>query len=109
VISLQTHRGVLAPAGDQQVEDLSRLRAAVDIIAEENVDSLLGQKTFKGSVDPSEHFGEQVCATMDIANRIDPYSFRHAGCPQTLRSRFAPKKHVGTKWELSNRTYRSVL
>jgi hypothetical protein len=37
---------------------------------------------------------------VDIANRIDPHSFRHAGRARALRSRFTPENHVGTKRKL---------
>lgn len=63
----------LAPA-DEPFEDRGRVRAAVNIVAEENMNGPADRVGGKVGVDPRQQLIKQVEPAMDIANGVDTYA-----------------------------------
>lgn len=76
---------------DQSIDRLARERPAIDIITQEHVnESLLWPERDIG-VDPSQQFFEQVKATMNVADGINPYTCRQRRAPPAHSEFFKPR------------------
>lgn len=65
---------------NQQIERTLRIRSAINVVPEKNVDYALGTMLCDIVVDDRKSSFEQICATMDVADCIDTYPGRSA-CP----------------------------
>jgi hypothetical protein len=78
VVAFQENRITAAAAIDQQVERQSRVRSAVDIVAEIYLDRAMRSAMRDVGVDDPEHLLEQMCAAVNIADRIDSRAIRQS-------------------------------
>jgi hypothetical protein len=76
VIALEEDRVAAAGALDQKVHRALRVRPPVDIIAHVDLDRAIRAAVRDIGVDHPEHLLEQVSASMDVADRIDPNTVR---------------------------------
>jgi hypothetical protein len=83
---------VVLAAINQQIKRAFRIRPAVDIISQENVDDALSVLLRDIVVDGRKSLFEQICTAVDVANGIDANPGRSA-CP-FLKFFYPPLEHV---------------
>jgi hypothetical protein len=66
------------PTKDQPLYDIARLRTAVDVVAQENLDAALRRRPLHVATYVGVKRLEQVVAAVDVADRIDPQACREA-------------------------------
>ena len=71
VIALEKNRIVHFPARDQQLDDFPGARAAVNIVAEVNLDCVSGWSGFEIIIDAGEELGQEIGAPVDVADSIN--------------------------------------
>ena len=74
MVSLQENRLVFLASVDQEVDGLAGFRAAIDVVAEKNVDCPPWPDGREVFVDHGEHFLKQISAAVNIADRVDAES-----------------------------------
>jgi hypothetical protein len=78
VISLETnHRSALS-ALDEQIENLARMRSAVDVIAQKNLNRSGDGKITQICIDPREECAQEIHSPMHVADGINPELIRNA-------------------------------
>src|SRR5882724_2442960 len=84
---------------DQPIDGPARGRAAIDIIAQKDIDRPARWASGDIGIDPGQKFLEQIEAAMNIADRIDPQIRRgQRAAPQYLKSLGVRKRkrHLST-------------
>ena len=67
---------LMAPAAfDQQIDGLSRRRSTINIISQKDMERPGGSGVGQMIIDGCEHIPQLVCASVDVADRIDTNSF----------------------------------
>src|SRR6185437_3462536 len=72
VIATQENRFMRGTLADQSIDRFARPLSAVDIVAEENENRPLDRTARLILRDPAEQLVEQVEATMNVADSVDP-------------------------------------
>jgi hypothetical protein len=79
VIAAEEHHFMKPGSEDQRIEHLRGTRAAIDIIAEHDVEGAPGRLPFQMRIYSVERPTQQICPSMHIANRIDAQSIGEPG------------------------------
>ncbi len=72
MISFQADKVSHLVSFKQTIDDLARLRSAVDIISNQNLSVISRWMLSEIPVDLGKHLIEQIEAAMDVANCVDP-------------------------------------
>jgi hypothetical protein len=95
VIALEIKHHVTAPACDQEIENLTRARTAIDVVAEEHLDRLRNRIGLEIGVDASKQRAQEVRSPVDVADGVDALAVGYARlCFLDLRSQHVPRQDV---------------
>jgi hypothetical protein len=71
VVAAQAHRAIFDKPDGQQINDSLGIRAAIDVVAQINLDRMLYRPASKVIIDTCNGFNQQVSPAVDIADSID--------------------------------------
>jgi hypothetical protein len=71
VIAFERDNRMLLFARQHSIDDFARMRAAVDIVAEENVQGVLDRIGLKAGVDAPEHLAQKINSSVNVADSVD--------------------------------------
>src|SRR5207249_1883035 len=74
VIAAQAHRAIFDDTDSERVDDGFRIRSAVDVIAQINLDSVLNRPAPDIVIDTCDNLHQEIGAAVDIADGIDARS-----------------------------------
>ncbi|CAM5392321.1 putative protein OS=Afipia felis OX=1035 GN=NCTC12722_02260 PE=4 SV=1 [Afipia felis] len=72
MISAQAHCAPVSHSPCEHFDHVFRLRPAIDIIADINLDSTRDRTPGKIVLDPLNHIVQEICAAVDISDGINP-------------------------------------
>lgn len=76
VVAAQANRAVSNEPDSQQIDDGFRLRAAIDVVPQIDLDRACDRPASDVIINASNDLAQQIGAAMDIANRIDARASR---------------------------------
>src|SRR6185312_2239525 len=71
MVTTQADRPIFNQPNRQQINNLLRIRAAIDVVAQINLDRMLYRPTSDVVFDARDGLYQQVSSAMDVANSID--------------------------------------
>jgi hypothetical protein len=83
MVALQEDALVHLTVLDQSVDRFTRRRTTIDIVAQENVNRPYRRSKHDISADPGQQFIEQIEATMNVADGINPKTCRQTWATPT--------------------------